>query len=1339
MTVAQKTGTAPFTPGSTAAGDDPGDDDPGNIVRTNDTVTYTVGVRYHGEDQTNSQLKFSLPRGQTLAVLPPFCLAGSSVSPSSDSIPAPAVPLTSSSWESLPVQQVTCNLGKGEVASALDYSFVSKVRPEVPNGTVMDDVVFTAASDQATDPVATPPLSQTVSAAPQFDVSKRGEATAANQGPLGQSTGACPSDSTKACVSVFYPMTITAPQGGKGVTPLGNPIRFQDDLSPASFFGDTVWSQMVAKAGSESAARAAYAPMLEVCTPIVANSSLKLSVPYSKAGQGSYANAANSVRDSGSVDCTQDAPGDPAQITITNADTSAYTFPTTSGSGTQLSADRAYLFSYEIRVAVPQAAVLEFGGKSSPYTIATHNEFNKFEMTGIDGQANIGEKVENNDRDAMIRIQNGFGLNKFFAGIWGTPGNTPAYDFSDSYLYEGLPGSAKKQDGNTVVMPGQSVQSVLAVSATGPAGSGTEYSKTSVSCDVWDPSRLALAAKQDWHGYDQTLYPSNGKPVYVSGYLEQYTSRGAAAVGSATSGVKNLKIEYSSGPSGAGDGSDCSQGTWFADPSDVPGAKVNTDADGRTTWEGVNRVRVTYNTEWPEGTTYGATYLYMSIGQVVLDNGSSDEIGNWASQIRADGIKTAKEAIADPDHVSVPSEYDPATHKGSTGDRLIPGNAIVRVAKYVKNPETGEFTDTAVPLYKAGSSVEYRLNPSLTAAVPASDVQYPVTMEDCLPLHQVFKKSEQAGAAITPDLVQMGSPADAGLKCADDRQYVHWDLGMRTVGAAIDPVIVSTDILSTARNGTYANDVVVASPADTGPVSSRSDSVQIQILSPTGIKIAKGVDKPIIEVNPEGVTKPRTMTWSVQFANLDSSSTVSNVDAIDVLPANGENGNKFNGQLRFDSATPAAGDNINVLYTKQAVADLDSDPSASSNESAGATVWCDAVGGKVVSGSGSAADCPQNKSEVTGLRFLRSGEFTPDQEFQVDIAMTPINNAVGDHYRNITSGRADGVSQGVGPAARTVDVIGSTVGDYVWEDTNKDGLQTAGEPGVSDFPVRLIGTDVDGNAVDLQTKTDSNGHYLFEGLASGEYRVVFDPNALSSNTTFTEQSVGDDTSVDSDADKVTGETKSFTLGSDAEDLTLDAGLVIDRNVNVVLDKKLLGTPELDKNHNTTLAYALDVTNEGTADTTYDLSDKLKFGGDITINSVSVKRDGASQAHVNSDFDGQGNQNIVSDVALSGGETHTYLVTVKATAATKITASERDCVVEKGEAGSGFLNTAELVANGKTISDKACGEVPPIPEDSQAGTLAITGAAGTWTLMLGGLALAVLGAGAFVVRRRNRRA
>jgi hypothetical protein len=123
------------------------------------------------------------------------------------------------------------------------------------------------------------------------------------------------------------------------------------------------------------------------------------------------------------------------------------------------------------------------------------------------------------------------------------------------------------------------------------------------------------------------------------------------------------------------------------------------------------------------------------------------------------------------------------------------------------------------------------------------------------------------------------------------------------------------------------------------------------------------------------------------------------------------------------------------------------------------------------------------------------------------------------------------------------------VGDYVWLDVNKDGIQGAKdtEPGIPLFTVRLLDAD-DNSQVDI-TQTNLLGNYLFETDA-GTYKIEFknefdDASAF----TFTTPNVGSNDGIDSDAvpltgDPLTGQTAPITLSEGEENLTFDAGLIL---------------------------------------------------------------------------------------------------------------------------------------------------------------------------------------------------
>lgn len=121
----------------------------------------------------------------------------------------------------------------------------------------------------------------------------------------------------------------------------------------------------------------------------------------------------------------------------------------------------------------------------------------------------------------------------------------------------------------------------------------------------------------------------------------------------------------------------------------------------------------------------------------------------------------------------------------------------------------------------------------------------------------------------------------------------------------------------------------------------------------------------------------------------------------------------------------------------------------------------------------------------------------------------------------------------------------ATVGDRLWNDLDNNGLQDAGEPGISGVTVTLYAGN--GTTVIATTVTDATGNYLFTNLPAGTYVVGF--GSLPTGYVFATQNVGSDDTIDSDVYTATGKTDPFTLAAGEINLTLDAGA---RNTNAAL-------------------------------------------------------------------------------------------------------------------------------------------------------------------------------------------
>ncbi len=116
-------------------------------------------------------------------------------------------------------------------------------------------------------------------------------------------------------------------------------------------------------------------------------------------------------------------------------------------------------------------------------------------------------------------------------------------------------------------------------------------------------------------------------------------------------------------------------------------------------------------------------------------------------------------------------------------------------------------------------------------------------------------------------------------------------------------------------------------------------------------------------------------------------------------------------------------------------------------------------------------------------------------------------------------------------------ITGTSVGDLVWSDTDGDGVQDPGEPGLANVTVNLLTPDGD---IVTSTTTGTDGSYVFDAIPPGEYMLDFEQP---SGYTGSPAGVGSDPSVDSDANPSTGRTPPFLVTASAPSTEIDAGFV----------------------------------------------------------------------------------------------------------------------------------------------------------------------------------------------------
>ena len=150
--------------------------------------------------------------------------------------------------------------------------------------------------------------------------------------------------------------------------------------------------------------------------------------------------------------------------------------------------------------------------------------------------------------------------------------------------------------------------------------------------------------------------------------------------------------------------------------------------------------------------------------------------------------------------------------------------------------------------------------------------------------------------------------------------------------------------------------------------------------------------------------------------------------------------------------------------------------------------------------------------------------------------------AYGDNNGTDSSDDPEIINAQTGAAGTIVDTYDfgfyqqAAIGNYVWEDTNGDGGQGAGEVGVNGVKVVLY--DQNGTAID-STTTSADGFYAIDSILPGIYYVEF--SDYPSTSTITGKELTGDTETDSNVNP-DGTTDLFQLGSGESNLSIDMGL-----------------------------------------------------------------------------------------------------------------------------------------------------------------------------------------------------
>ncbi|WP_205881446.1 hypothetical protein [Leucobacter coleopterorum] len=650
----------------------------------------------------------------------------------------------------------------GNKSAATDYVFFTvKVLNLVHQGQTLAVKSASITADGLDKPVAATGALPTVKASARlmWDLSKNSIGTGENAGYVwGPYVQPCYWDKTRACSVNIYSLYLSAPANGKGAMPAIGDITLTDDVSPEALYP----SMSVDKIAAINADLDKYGARIISYSGVLSGGPANVIDGKSK-------NAANSVRNSGSVKIDQKGPGEPAKISIRNADTSLRSYPTkTYSDGKALPANTAYAVSSSVQVSTPVDTIRDFGkvnASGDHWTLPTRNVFSDLSISGFTASdhetsadqpgpesANYPGIHWNDYRTTTPSVTLAGSFAKDFAGVPGTTGNMTAEEFTPGNNYfEGPPGGAPLGSGGITVAPKQDVVSVLTV---GGADIATPAEVSVVACDAWDNTRLHLRAGNIPASSDARaqFVGSDGAPVWVSGYNNVPDTADKAKWAKQKSETPELKVQYSALLGSAGANSACGedQGPWYDAPEKVPGNDPALAAKGIYT--GVARVRahiVLPDTQGLEVANFNQVRAYISIGMRVADGGrgAGDILPNWGSLKRVPLDRLNMQDVLDApskwglsDYVPGANVADPDGNVGKPGDRLILADAQARIAKKVRKGDTGEFSSMP-PQVTGGDLVQYELSPSLTSGSAATGVLKDVWVEDCLPASQTYSEA----------------------------------------------------------------------------------------------------------------------------------------------------------------------------------------------------------------------------------------------------------------------------------------------------------------------------------------------------------------------------------------------------------------------------------------------------------------------------------------------------------------------------------------------------------------------------------------------------------------------
>ncbi len=461
------------------------------------------------------------------------------------------------------------------------------------------------------------------------------------------------------------------------------------------------------------------------------------------------------VSDSGTWTCTQTNPGDPINIQITGADFTGNHAPSKQRNGNSLPANETYLISGVVMLWVPLSDINDAGG-----SLDLTNTYSELTTISVSNTNNLEPDVTNNATTHTLIAGNG-GFNNYYWGSTDSIANS-----------NNLPTLTQKNAGNGLVMPTQNFAKWIIAN-----NNGAIPWQNFLFCDKIDNQTHVVTDLAGQTGNAVNVIVRN---TSFSDYIIEY---GTGAYNDFTE-QRNATCGDSDSPDG-----------WFTSTSAVPGGIT-----------AITKVRLRATAEVPATTRFE---IGINLTALNTDPNTGQPIPNGTllanfSAYQTDTLRNGNWQTRN---------YNPLTHGGSKafGDRLTLTRAIVRVDKTTS-------PNDSIDNIQAGDSVDFSLQPSITATVDPAPVQPNVTITDTLPQWLTY----QTGSANTP-------PTTVTVN-GDGTTTIFWDLGQQQPNVSLAPITFTTESKFDAPDGTSAvNQVVIESADDASEVDLRTDTRAIII------------------------------------------------------------------------------------------------------------------------------------------------------------------------------------------------------------------------------------------------------------------------------------------------------------------------------------------------------------------------------------------------------------------------------------------------------------------------------------------------------------------------------